>query len=102
MDMSICTNIIGVVPKSADYDKMLRVFNACKAAGVEYPAEVREFFNLGDHFDDYEPPHDSMEVDIPTNSWGDEDSDEGATYEVDLSSLPKNVKAIRINVCMSY
>lgn len=102
MDMSICTNIIGVVPKTEHYNKMLGVFNTCKEAGVEYPAEVRSFFNLDDHFDDYEPPHAGMEIGIPTNSWGDEDSDEGATYEVDLSDLPKNVKAIRIKVRMSY
>ena len=46
--MSVChvTDIMGLVPKTLEYDKMLNAYNACLEAGVEIPKEVTAFLIL--------------------------------------------------------
>lgn len=64
--MSVCTvtEIVGIKPADEQYKKMLEVFDSCKAAGVEYPESIKEFFCLYDYENDYVPPHSGMKIDL--------------------------------------
>lgn len=108
MSVSISTNIYGVVPVTEEYKNLLKVFHACKKAGVECPEKVVDFFQLDDHSDDYEPSKDGMEIDLEEldpeviSKTGDEEYSDGALYEIDLSLFPENIKKIRITVGYDY
>jgi len=68
---------------------MKKIFEACKAGGIEPPKEVWEFFN-------YMPPDAGgveVELDKAVRSWSDNGGRAG--FEVNLSKLPKDVTLIR-------
>lgn len=97
---SVFASILGVVPKDDKYNQMLQVFDACKSAGISYPAEIEEFFDLDEHCKGYEPPKDGIEIDLRevedvVNKEYD-DYDESVVYDIDISKLPKNVQKIRV------
>lgn len=80
--MGMSTHIAGFVPPDATWKKMREVHDACGAAGIDVPEEVKKFFN-------YETP-DSSGVRIDLEKIGcakafRADSQEG--YEVDLEKL---------------
>lgn len=105
MNASTTTEIVGIMPADEHYKKMLQVFDACKAAGIECPEAVSNFFYLDDHDDDYNPPHDGMEINLrDIHGLIDKDGDEdgGAYYDLDVSQLPENIQKIRVHVYMSY
>lgn len=108
MSVSISTNIHGVVPVTEEYKNMLKVFHACKKAGIECPEKVADFFQLDDHSDDYEPSKDGMEIELEelkpevVSKTGNEEYNDGAIYEINLSLLPENIKKIRITVGYDY
>lgn len=99
--MDICTEIVGIVPKDSKYEGMLKVFDACEKAGVDCPEEVREYFCLDDYSSSYVPPRDGMELDLEeiVKKTGDEEYEDGAVYDIDISALPENVKSIKVKVC---
>ena len=102
--MDVVTVIVGLIPADAQYKKMLKVFDACKAAGIECPDEINAFFKLDEHRDDYQPPLDGMEISLDNipgllMKEGDENEcEDGANYDIDISKLPANVKKIRAHV----
>lgn len=106
MSVSTVTTIAGVIPADEQYKKMLQVFDACKAAGIECPEAVSEYFRLGDFLEDYNPPHDGMEIDLEDvpgliTEYGDEDEYGGAYYDIDVSKIPDNIQKIRVHVYLS-
>lgn len=94
--MSTChkTKIKGIIPKTEKYEKMLNVFNSCINAGIEPPEIIRDFFDLDNQEYGYHPSTDGMEIDISFETEGDEDTEEGAIYTINLSEIPKNVEKI--------
>jgi hypothetical protein len=43
--MSMSTHVTGIRPPDEKFKKMLAVWQACEAAGIEVPDEVDDFFN---------------------------------------------------------
>jgi hypothetical protein len=88
--MGMSTHVVGFRPPDEKFKAMKRIWDACDAASIEAPEEVREFFG---HCD---PDEAGVEVDLekrgcvrPFN----DDSQEG--FEVDIAKLPKDVTIIR-------
>ena len=84
--MGMSTHVIGFRPPDEKWKAMKAVWDSCKAAGVDPPKGVNEFFDW------QEPDAAGVEVKIKAREWSD-DSREG--YEIDVESLPKDVKVIR-------
>lgn len=80
------THIVGFVPPDDKYNAMKSAWDSCKKAGVDIPERVLDFFNHTT------PSEHGAEVDIDFKEWN-EDMREG--IEIDLSTLPSNVKVIR-------
>lgn len=103
MSVDVSTKIFGVVPKNEKYEKMLRVFDACKEAGIKCPEEVMDFFQLEDFCNDYIPPRDGMEINLCDSDMikrtGNAMYRGGACYDIDISQLPEIIKMIRVKVC---
>jgi hypothetical protein len=87
--MGMSTHIVGFMPADQEWDKMLKVFEVCKTAGVAPPEEVARFFG-------YEDPtgKPGAEVDIEEHvkEWND---NYRSGFEVVLDGLPDKVKVIR-------
>lgn len=79
----------GVVPGDAKWEKMRRAWEACRAAGVEPPDDVSDFFE-GEAPDSY-----GMVVDLPQAAVEEYKEDMVDGYEVDLTLVPDKVKRIR-------
>lgn len=78
--------IEGFRPVDEEWKKMKAVYDACKAAGVEVPEEVNEFFN-------WEKPSDfGMFVDVSDAIV----TESNNVMLVDLTKLPKNLKTLRV------
>lgn len=95
--------IVGVIPeKTQKYENMLAVFEACKKAGVEYPKEVVDFFELNEYTSEYVPPQDGMETEITNteiiSKEGNEETIDGAVYTIDISKIPEKFKKLKIKV----
>lgn len=107
MSVNTVTKIVGIMPADEHYKKMLQVFDACKAAGIECPEGVNSFLHLDDHDDDYNPPRDGMEIDLEDipgliDKNGYEDECDGAFYNIDVSKIPDNVQKIMVHVYLDY
>lgn len=102
MSVDVSTRILGVLPKDEKYEKMLRVYDVCREAGIKCPSEVVDFFQLDDFGRDYVPPYDGMEVDLRDTDIVERTGNEmyrgGACYDIDISQLPENIKMIRVRV----
>ena len=97
--MEAYVRISSIIPADEDYKKKLAVLHACREADIEPPMEIQDFFNLEEHGGDYEPDADGMEeMEDPSyiEISGDIDWEEGVTYDIDVQSIPKNVKTIRV------
>lgn len=96
--MDVYTNIVGIVPADEKYKKMVQAYTSCVTAGIKVPEELLEFFSLED--EEEIPSNGGMEVKLENaiTKEGEEEYEEGAVYDIDLSLIPKNVKKIRIKV----
>ena len=94
--MGASTHVVGFKTPDDKFKRMLRAYEACKAAGVDVPEEVSLFFN------DATP--DPAGVTVPMDNvhgvkeWTDSDMREG--YEIDLQAIPPDIQVLR--VYMSY
>ncbi len=85
------THVIGLRPPTENYKKKLAAWQACMAADVEPPQELRDYFN-----DEREPNPDGMEVAIEdTDAVTKYDGDMEQGFDVDISELPEGVTIIR-------
>ena len=90
--MGMSTHIIGFIPPDDIWKKLKQVWDSCKAANINHPDEVDEFFN-GEEPDDNGVSinlEDTFEVCCKAYH---ANASEG--FEIDLSKVPKNVKIIR-------
>jgi hypothetical protein len=88
--MSMSTHVVGFKPPDNKWKKMKAVYEACRAAKVDPPKEVAEFFEDG------APDDQGVEVCIENTSAVKEWSDDSRSgYEVDLKKLDPDVKIIR-------
>ena len=99
--MSISSNIIGVRDLRQEFDKKWDALQACKKAGVLFPKQLQDYFDLDGDDDRVLEDKSYYEGEKLTfiltgkpgvKEWGAE-MEEG--YEVDLTKLPKDVKKIR-------
>jgi len=91
--MSMSSHVTGVRDLDAKFAKMMRVKLSCEEAEVDYPQDVKDYFKYPDESEDYlrREMEDVDITDAVSNCGG--DSTDG--WEVDLSKLPSDVKAIR-------
>jgi hypothetical protein len=86
--MSMSTRIVGFRPPNEKWKKMKAAWDACEAAGVMPPKDVRDFFE-GD-----EPDAAGVVVDIrQAVTPVDKNMTDG--FDVDITKLPKDVNIIR-------
>lgn len=84
--MSMSTHVIGFVPADERWHLMRAAYDACRAAGLDIPKEVADFFG-GQAPDDA-----GQEIEIPRHEYI---GDGVAGFEVHLAELPASVKTIR-------
>jgi hypothetical protein len=88
--MSTSIHVVGFTPPNEEWKNMKSVYDACKAAKLEVPEEVEEFFNWE------EPDEAGVEVDLEKSGvareWHAEMRD---GYEIDVESIPEHIKKIR-------
>lgn len=86
--MGMSTHICGFRPPDEQYTRMVDVWVACKAAGLEIPKDVGQFFGGMD------PDDAGMEVriDEAVEQWGD---DSRSGLQVDLAKLPSGLRYVR-------
>lgn len=87
--MGMSTHVVGFRPPDDAWQRMKQAHDSCKAAGVEPPHGVQEFFNYK------EPDSAGVEVDIQqaVTTWNERDMSDG--FEVDITKLPPGVKIVR-------
>lgn len=85
--MGMSTSVVFLRSKEDEqYQKYLKVFLACKEAGMGLPEEIDAYFG-GE--DDIDAP---LEVKCKPRKWSNEYA-EG--FEIDVDEIPKGVKTIR-------
>ena len=86
--MSMSTHVVGFRPPDERFRQMMGIYQQCKAAKIQVPEEVWEFFG-GNH-----PDENGMEVEIKeaVREWSADMSD---GLEVDLTKLPKGLTVLR-------
>lgn len=88
--MDVSVKVVGVTNnQDPQFKQMFAVYQACKAADVEIPDAVI------DYFDDEEPNPDGLEVAIPVEKSSGEMK---YFYDFNIKKLPKNVESIRVVV----
>lgn len=86
--MGMSTHVVGFRPPDEKWKQMKAAYDACVAAHVGVPEDVRLFF-------EYKEPSDlGVEVQIP-NALRRYSADMKDGYEVDLKKVPKDVTVIR-------
>lgn len=86
--MGLSTTVIGFTPADAKWKQMKAIWDACVAAKVDIPQEVREYFNWTD------PEEAGVQVEISKTKW--ESSALNAEgFDIYLDEIPKHVKIIR-------
>ena len=87
--MGMSTHVVGFKPADEKWDKMKRVFDACKAAGVPAPAEVAQFF-------EFEDPGNKPGMEVKLGDAAQPFRGEGREgLDVDISKLPQGATVIR-------
>lgn len=84
--MGMSTHVKGFVPPDERWQQMKAVWDACRAAGLEPPEEVTDFF------DHQEPDPNGQEVEIPHQEWKDSHR-EG--LEIRTADIPASVQVVR-------
>lgn len=90
--MSMSTHVVGFIPADDEWNKMLKVWNACDEAGIDSPNHVYEFF---DGVDPNGQPGETVELEEHV-SVSEHHTDSEAGYQIEISKLPPNVKFIRV------
>lgn len=91
--MSMSTHISGVRDLDGQFQKMIDLKNACDAADVPYPKEVKDYLQYPGESEDYlRKELSSIDIETSIRKVDDEYAD---IWEVDLSKLSAEVKAIR-------
>jgi hypothetical protein len=80
-------HVIGFREPDDTWRKMMAVWDACMAAGVEIPVDVQNYF--GDYGS---PDPEGMEVELPAIEW---QNDHQSGLEITITDIPKSVKKIR-------
>lgn len=87
--MSMSTHVNGFRPPDAEWEKMLRAWQACEAAGVPVPQELWDFFGG-------EKPGSKPGATIDIGDAVEELSEDATNiYQVDLTKIPDNLRYIR-------
>jgi len=88
--MSHSLVVEGIVPADEAWTRMATAYVACEKAKVEIPSDILDFF------DGVDPREQSgASVDIPKTEY---QSEMCEGYDIDVSSLPSNVKTIRVYI----
>jgi hypothetical protein len=88
--MSTDVFISGIADKGDKYIKYLDIYNACKAADIDTPSEVWDYF--GGH-----NPNDVNGPEIDIDECVREGQEDNYCYwDIDLSGIPEAVKRIRV------
>jgi hypothetical protein len=92
--MGMSTHVVAFKPADDKWRKMKAVWDTCKAAGVNLPTEVEQFFNWtspdpnGVQIEEKE-----LENSGAVRKWR---SDSATGYEILVDFLPKDVKIVRV------
>ena len=92
--MGMSTHVAGLRALDGKFNKMLEVKLACEKAGIDYPQEVKDYFN-GEECESPEYlKENAREVNIKdaVSDWDDGDMRQG--YSVDVTKLPEGVTEI--------
>jgi hypothetical protein len=86
--MGMSTHVIGFVPPDAEWKAKKLAYDSCKAAGVDPPTKLQDFFGWS------VPDEHGREADLGDSlrEWRD---DYRQGYEVEIAKLPQNVKVLR-------
>lgn len=88
--MGMSTHVVGFIPPDEQWHKMVKVYNACRAAGLPVPKECEVFF-------DYEDPAGLPGREVVLKKGVQEyRADMRDGYDIHLDQLPKEVKIIRV------
>lgn len=92
--MNMSTHIYGIVPPNDEWLKMKDAFDACRAAGVEPPSKIWDYF-------EGEAPDDSgILINIENNDYVVEfNSEECHGFEVEIGKIDPKIKIIRVLNC---
>lgn len=84
--MGMDTHIVGFKPPDEHWERMKRIWDSCNEADVTIPREVY------DYFEGKAPDKNGVEVQLPTNPWG---NDYQTGLELHVEDIPEHVKIIR-------
>ena len=90
--MSMGCSVRVVLTTDDNYDKMYKVYKACKDAGVSFPREVECYF--GSAIDNDEVHESGTTKKLVVTPEYDEENDE-TVYTVPISALPESTEAIQ-------
>lgn len=90
--MGMSTSVVGYRPAEEKFKKMKAAWDACEAAGIDVPKEVREYF--GDE-DPRDAPGQVIDITAAKRDWSDPDAC-AQGYEIDITKLPEGVRYIRV------
>jgi hypothetical protein len=88
--MGMSSHVVGIRPADDDYKKKLAALEACEAAGVEPPIQIRKFFGSA------RPNRTGEEVILDKHECVQTYRDESREgFTVDLQLLPEGVRYVR-------
>lgn len=92
--MGMNIHVVGVRDLDKTFKDMMAVKLACEKANVDYPNEVDDYFS---EYGDVSDPEDSLRREMEhTKITTKKINEEGFNcWEVDLKSLPSDIKAVR-------
>jgi hypothetical protein len=88
--MGMSTHICGFKPPDAKWKAMKAVWDSCRAAGIDAPKEVEDFF--GGEVPDPKGVEVELGRDQGLREWG---TDYADGFELDVKKLPPDVTVIR-------
>jgi hypothetical protein len=89
MKMSMSSYAVAFRPADEKWLKMKAIYDSCKAAKIDPPDQVTDFFN------DEPPDSSGVEIDIRSIVEHYTDGDMEEDLQIDLTKLPKGVTVIR-------
>ena len=87
--MSMSTHVVGIRPLNERWNQMKAIWDACTTARVPFPKEVTDFFG------DTVPDPAGVVVKLPSGCLIPYHQTASEGFEVDLTSLPKDVTRLR-------
>jgi hypothetical protein len=83
-------HVVGFMPADEKWTKMKMAWDACKAAGIEPPKEVEDFFS-----GEYPGDKPGREVQLGVLACKEWNNDYASGFEIDITLLPQGVRFIR-------